>query len=288
MAFWLNGDFREETAAIDIADRGFLLGDGVFETIFVVDGKPAFFSAHIRRMRAGAAALGIEAEIDEAEIGQALSALAERNAAARGKAWARLTLSRGRGPRGLAFTKGNWNPTLLITLGRYMSPIDHGAAKIMVSKHVRNEHSLTSRWKTINYLDNILAKEEAVVAGVDDAVMLNTARRVACASAANIFLVRGETLKTPPLEEGAMPGVVRSIVIEEAEKAGIEVLAEPVERGELFASALFLTNSLIGLRAAVKRGGRAAEDDALEMITKLKSLYKAAMKKDLDAFGGAA
>lgn len=288
MTFWLNGDFKDETAAIDIADRGFLLGDGVFETILVVNGKPAFFSAHIRRMRAGAAALGIEAEIDEAEIAAAVVALAERNEATQGKAWARLTLSRGAGPRGLAFAKGAWSPTFLITLSRYMAPIDHKAAKVIISKHVRNEHSVASRWKTINYLDNILAKEEAVMAGVDDAVMLNTSRRVACASSANVFLIRGETIKTPPLEEGAMPGIVRGVVIEEAQKAGIEVLVEPVERGELFASALFLTNSLIGLRAAAKRGGRAAEDDALAMIDQLKSLYKAAMKADIEAFGALA
>ncbi|MAW81579.1 MAG: hypothetical protein CMI63_15180 [Parvularcula sp.] len=284
MTFWLNGEFKEERTAIHIADRGFLLGDGVFETVMLVDGRPAFFSAHIRRMRAGAAALGIEAHIDEDDLAAAVMELARRNDAGHAKAWARLTLTRGVGPRGLAVVKGEWTPTLLITVNRYAAPLDHGPAKVIVSKHCRNEHSLTARWKTLNYLDNILAKDEATVAGVDDAIMLNTARRVACASAANVFLVRGETITTPPLEEGAMPGVVRAIVLEEAKKAGIEGKTAPVESNELSAAALFLTNSLIGLRAAAKRGGREPDEEASAVIEKLKSCYDAAMKMDLEAF----
>ena len=287
MAFWLNGDVREDRAAIHIADRGFLLGDGVFETVLLVDGRPAFFSAHIRRMRAGAAALGIEAQFDENVLADAVTSLAARNEASTGKAWARLTLTRGVGPRGLAFVKGEWSPTLLISVNRYALPLDHGPATVIVSKHVRNEHSITARWKTLNYLDNIMAKEEATVAGVDDAIMLNSARRVACAASSNIFLVRGETLKTPPLEEGAMPGVVRGVVLEEAQKAGIETELAPVDSKELFASALFLTNSLIGLRPAAKAGGRAPGGADMAKIAELKSRYEAAMKADLDAFGAA-
>ncbi|MFC2951701.1 aminotransferase class IV [Marinicaulis aureus] len=287
MAFWLNGDVREDRAAIHIADRGFLLGDGVFETVLMVDGRPAFFSAHIRRMRAGAAALGIEARLDENVLADAVISLAARNEASAGKAWARLTLTRGVGPRGLAFVKGEWSPTLLISVNRYAAPLDHGPAAVIVSKHVRNEHSITARWKTLNYLDNIMAKEEATVAGADDAIMLNSARRVACASSSNIFLVRGETLKTPPLEEGAMPGVVRGVVLEEAQKAGIETELAPVDSKELFASALFLTNSLIGLRPAAKAGGRAPGGADMAKIAELKSRYEAAMKADLDAFGAA-
>ncbi|WP_428407678.1 aminotransferase class IV [Hyphococcus sp.] len=285
MAFWLNGEVREERTAIHIADRGFLLGDGVFETVLLVEGRPAFFSAHLRRMRAGAAALGIEETIDERELAHAVMELGRRNEADKGKAWARLTLTRGVGPRGLAIVKGELTPTLLVTVNRYAAPIDHGLAKVIVSKHCRNEHSLITRWKTLNYLDNILAKEEAVVAGADDAIMLNTARRVACASAANVFLVQGETLKTPPPEEGAMPGVVRGVVLEEAQKAGIAIEAAPVESKELYASALFLTNSLIGLRAAAKRGGRAPGAEASAIIAKLKSCYEEAMRADLEAFG---
>ncbi len=285
MTFWLNGEIREERTAIHIADRGFLLGDGVFETVLLMAGKPAFFSAHLRRMRAGAAALGIEADIDETELAAAVMELARRNEADKDKAWARLTLTRGVGPRGLAVTKGELTPTLLITVNRYAAPVDHGPAKVIVSRHCRNEHSLITRWKTLNYLDNILAKEEATVAGADDAIMLNTARRVACASTANVFLVRGETLKTPPPEEGAMPGVVRGVVLEEAQKAGIAIEAAPVESKELFAAALFLTNSLIGLRIAAKKGGRAPDEGASAVIAKLKSCYEAAMEADLEAFG---
>jgi branched-chain amino acid aminotransferase len=82
-----------------------------------------------------------------------------------------------------------------------------------------------------------------------------------------------------------MPGVVRGVVLEEAQKAGIAIEAAPVESKELYASALFLTNSLIGLRAAAKRGGRAPGAEASAIIAKLKSCYEEAMRADLEAFG---
>jgi branched-subunit amino acid aminotransferase/4-amino-4-deoxychorismate lyase len=281
MTFWLNGEYREETAAIDIADRGFLLGDGVFETILLRDGRPAFLSEHLNRMRLGAAALAIETEIDEGVIAAALRELARRNGAAKGTASARLTLTRGPGPRGLVPVKSAAPATFLITVNSYAAPAGEAPAKLIVSRYRRSEMSLAARHKTLNYLDNVMARGEAAAAGADDAVMLNGAGRVACASAANIFLIRDGAVATPPLDEGAMPGIVRAVLLGRAKTAGIAIAEAPVEAQALRDSALFLTNSLIGLRAASVGGGREPDNAAQRILQALKSCYADAMSSDL-------
>ncbi|PQA87837.1 aminotransferase class IV [Hyphococcus luteus] len=284
MAFWLNGAYREDSTAIDIADRGFLLGDGVFETILLSGGLPAFLSAHLARMRAGAEALGIEAKIDEAAIAGALAELARRNEAQEGFASARLTLTRGVGPRGLVVAKGVAKPTLLATADAYAPPDGAEALRFIVSRQRRNELSAASRWKTLNYLDNILARAQATEAGADDALMLNSAGRIACASAANIFLIRGESVTTPPVSEGALPGIVRAVLLENAGAAGVEMREAPVEAKDLDGAALFVTNSLVGLRPAALRGG--APDGEAQVLKRLQSCYGEAMKRDLEGRAG--
>ena len=281
MTFWLNGEFRDGAAAIDIADRGFLLGDGVFETFLLVDGRPAFRAAHLKRLRAGAEALRIEANIDDAEIDAAIEELASRNGAAAGTASARLTLTRGPGTRGLAPVKSGARPTLLLTAADYALPDETLAARLIVSRYRRSEHSLAARHKTLNYLDNVMAREEAAAAGADDAVMLNGAGRAACASAANIFLVRDGAVATPPLDEGAMPGIVRAVLLDRAKAAGIGIAEAPVRLEDLRDSTLFLSNSLIGLRAASLGEGRRQDEAAQQILRTLKSCYAEALSSDL-------
>lgn len=278
MTFWLNGDFKKEAAAIDIADRGFLLGDGVFETILLIDGVPAFLTAHLARMRGGAEALGIEADLDEAEIASVLAELTRRNGATKGFASARLTLTRGAGGRGLAVAKGAAKPMLLATVKSYAPSETSGPAQLIVSRHRRNELSAAARWKTLNYLDNILARMEAAEAGADDALMLNSAGRAACASAANVFFIVGDRIMTPPVAEGAMPGIVRGVLLANAKAAGAEIREAPFEAGDLGAVSLFLTNSLIGVRPAALPG---AGGDAGKVLVRLQTCYADAMRLDL-------
>lgn len=277
MTFWLNGAFREDSAAIDIADRGFLLGDGVFETILLVDGVPTFLATHLERMRGGAAALGMRADFDEAEIAGVLRALASRNGAAQGFASARLTLTRGAGSRGLAAAQGALSPTLLATAAVYATP--ETPARLIISRHLRNERSVAARWKTLNYLDNVLARAEAAGAGADEAIMLNAAGRVACASSANIFVLQGGAVRTPPVAEGALPGVVRGVLLSCAKAAGADMREEPMEARDIEAGEVFLTNSLIGLRPAFFGG---AAGDASEVLRRLQSCYGDAMRRDIE------
>jgi branched-chain amino acid aminotransferase len=246
-------------ARIDPRDRGFLLGDGLFETMRADRGRVPFLDRHLDRLEAGAAVLGIPLPRSRDAIAEACLEVLDANQLGDRLAAVRLTLSRGPGPRGLA-PPADPTPTLLIAA----TPIADGApspARVVISGIRRNEHSPLSGTKSLNYLDNVLALREACERGADEAILCNTAGRLACASAANLVLVRDGALLTPGLEEGALPGITRAILLEIALDLGI-----PAEQARLPTSALeradeaLLTNSLLGIRPIVQigseRGGK--------------------------------
>ncbi|MDO8296439.1 MAG: aminotransferase class IV [Caulobacter sp.] len=233
---------------IPLDDRGLLLGDGLFETLLARDGVLVEAQAHLARMAAGCAVLGLPApEASEAMdlMGRALSEAGLE----RGRAAVRLTYTAGSGGRGLERPAGP-EPRLLATAAA--STVPTTPARLMVSTVARNAGSPASRLKTLSYLDNVLARREALAAGADEAVMLNGAGQVACAAAANLFWVTGGQVFTPALACGVLEGIVRHQVMAQVPvtevAAGVEVLAA--------AQAVFLTNSLIGVRAAASLDGR--------------------------------
>lgn len=278
MTFWMNDEFRENEKAVSIADRGFLLGDGVFETILVDRGTPAFLDAHMARLQSGLAALGIDARLPD--TGSIIRALAERKSLADGLASARLTVSRGVSARGLAFPDAA-RPSMLLTLAGAFPP-GEAPLRLAVSKFARAETGIAARCKTLNYLDNILAKNEALQAGADDAVMLNSHGRIACASAANIFVIDGDGAATSPIEEGALPGIVRGLLLKGASDAGVSVAERVITVDELRSGAVFLTNSLMGLRAARLEDRADANVAQTEMFKNLEAWYQARLCEDLE------
>lgn len=279
MTFWLNGEFHDSGGGvIDVADKGFLLGDGVFETLLVREGAPAFLSAHLERIAAGARALLIDTAFDEGEIASVIATLAVRNGATTGDASARLTLTRGIGDRGLDFGEGA--PTILLTLSPFSLPSQAAPVRLTISEFVRSEHTINARHKTLSYLDNVLARAAASRLGFDDAVMLNSAGRVACVAAANLFLIRANgVVVTPPVEEGALPGIVRSCLLAEA---GCGVEEALVTRADLAAAAaMFMTNSLIGFRPAVLDDQSQPDARAMAIMHRLQSCYLQTLQQDL-------
>lgn len=240
---WLDGALCPAAEArIDPADRGFTLGDGLFETIAVRDGAGLRLAAHFARLRAGAALLGLPVALSDDALAEAVTATATANGLR--DAAVRLTLSAGAGPRGLP-RPDPVRPTLLLNAAPLPSP--QPAARLIVARGTcRNERSPLSRIKSTNYLDSILARREAAAAGADDAVMLNTQGRVAEATAANIFLQLDCGWVTPPVEEGALPGVMRAAMIVAWDAAERPVTVDDLHR----ADAIVLTTAL-GLREAV-------------------------------------
>ena len=235
---WLNGRFIEGEASIDAADRGFLLGDGVFDTALVLGGTVFRGRQHVDRL---VQALGVlEIPVARGDLEAAMAAMAERQ----GSGSIRLTVTRGPGPRGLRYP-AEPAPTVLGTSAPLGPASMFAPVRCAVADIRRNETSPLSRLKSLGYLDNILASRRAERAGASEALFLNTKGLAACSSLANIFAVEGFELVTPPLKDGALPGITRAWILENAEDYGLRPLEASIPAKRLDrADALFLTNSL--------------------------------------------
>jgi branched-chain amino acid aminotransferase len=247
MTLWINGALRAEgEARIDPADRGFTLGDGLFETIRVAQGTARHLGRHLDRLTAGAAFLDLPMPYAAPALAEAIAELIVAQGLAEGVL--RLTLTRGVGPRGLP-PPAEPKPTLVMTLAPASPPAGPVTAAIARTTR-RNEHSPLSRLKTTNTLDAILARQEATRRGAGEALLLNTAGRVAEASVANLFIVKRGRLLTPPVAEGALPGIRRALLLERGAEEAPVAVADLLDADEAF-----LANSL-GLRPLVAVDGR--------------------------------
>ena len=234
---WLNGTLvAAGEARIDPTDRGFTLGDGIFETIRAEGGAPLHWDRHYVRLRHGARVLGIPLQATETELAEALARVLAANKTA--TAALRLTLTRGPAPRGV-LPPARANPTLLISTGPL--PGREMPARLMIADRIRrNEFSPLSTIKSLNYADNILARQWAAQAGFDDALLLNTEGILAEATAANIFLYIGDRWRTPAIRHGALPGIARALLLETGKAVEAPITPTDIARAE----AALLVNSL--------------------------------------------
>jgi branched-subunit amino acid aminotransferase/4-amino-4-deoxychorismate lyase len=237
--------------AIPSDDRGFLLGDGLFETVLAVGGRPLFLGEHLARLARGCAVLGLptpDAGVVRRAVDQALAGAGLIDV----RAAVRLTWTAGSGGRGLD-RPASVQPRLVATAAP--APASSGPASLAIVSVRRNQASPGARLKTLAYLDNVLARREARGLGADEAVMLNTAGEVACAAAANLFWIAEGRLCTPALDCGVLDGIARAQVLALAARMGMERAELRAGPETLIqAEAIFLTNSLIGVRAASRLG----------------------------------
>lgn len=236
MTVYVNGQWLAADApGVPAGDRGVMLGDGLFETLAVRSGAIRRVPAHLVRLRDSARALEIGLALDDAALTDILAEAVARNGVADGMV--RLTITRGAAQSGLA-PMGEALPTVIVTATA--RPPQVAPVRAVISRVTRrNEHSPLARLKTTNYLDNILAAGEARERGADEAVLLNTAGRLAEATIANLFVVIDGRLVTPPIAEGALPGIMRAQVI--AAEDVDERPLDPAVIGD--ASEALLTNS---------------------------------------------
>jgi len=257
MILWLNGELVPASQArIDPADRGFLLGDGIFETMLARHGRVAFLDAHLLRLARGAATIGLAPPLDPARIANACKSLLDANGLADApRAALRLTLTRGPAPRGLPLPPDP-APTLMIAAALAAPP--PASLTAIVATPRRNNRSPSAQLKAIAYLDNVLAKEEARARGAGEALMLDTDGHLACASAANIFVWENGRLLTPSIDCGILPGIVRAAILELAPGLGVETLEDRIAASRLpEIEGAFVTNSLIGVVPLTRIGDRA-------------------------------
>ncbi len=252
-AVWVNGALVLPGEAVLAADdRGFTLGDGLFETMRAYDGRVFRLRTHLERLRSSADRLGIPVPPDLEDAVRATLAASGLDSAA-----VRLTVSRGPGGEGLAPPEPA-RPTVVIAARPY-APVERwyeAGLRTVFARGRLNEHALTAGMKRLGYLDQVMAQAEARAAGADEALFLDTAGHLAEGAASNVFLVVDGALWTPPLSCGVLPGITRGVVLELAAAAGIPVREEPVPPGALReADEAFLTSSLRELVPAVAIGG---------------------------------
>ena len=247
MPYWLNGHLRRDEPRIDAGDRGFTLGDGLFETVRVKDGAARHLDRHFARLRDGLAVLDFALPHDDGALTSAMAALVAASGVT--DAVLRLTVTRGPGGRG-ASVPAIPTPTALITLAPMPSlPTEARAITATVTR--RNQHSPLSRIKSLNFLDNVLARREAEGKGADEAILLNTEGRVAEGATANLFVRHGGRIITPPLSEGALPGTLRGAAL----AAGLAEEA-PLDPATLAAAEEIVLTNAIAVRAVTDLDGR--------------------------------
>lgn len=238
MMLMLNGRLvAADAAALPASDRGFTLGDGLFETIKVRHGHPLRLDLHMARLADGAAILRLPLPLRPDQLEESISTVLQANGLH--DAALRLSVSRGPGQRGLLPPDPS-TPTWVLTACPL--PPTMGPAKAIVAQTVRrNQMSPLSRCKALSYLDNVLARLEAQDRGACDAVLLNTVGRVAETTIANLFMVGSDgILVTPPVGDGALPGVRRAELLR-----SMVAIERSISREDLLnAREVFLTNAL--------------------------------------------
>lgn len=248
MIAYLNGAFVPQgDAKVPVTDRSFLYGDGLFETLRVVTTRPFRWEDHWRRLADGADRLGLRLPAASAEMASSVAELVRRNGLS--EAVVRLTVSRGVGGPGYA-ARGADSPTVAMTVraAPTVDPNQPGRWRLRTASLRLAASDPLARFKTCNRLIHVLARTEAEAAGADEALLLNTEGHVAEASSANVFWIENERVFTPPLADGGLAGVTRSVVLDLCRRSGIATREQSAALPALDqADGVFLTLSTLGI-----------------------------------------
>ena len=244
MTVFVNGEFvPAERAMVSVFDRGFLYGDGLFETMRVRRGQPFRWEQHLDRLERGAKFLRIRMPFERAELARLAAKLIEVNQLP--DAVLRLMLSRGPGARGYS-PRGANNPGFVMTL--HPCPNPPASVRLVTASMRIAAADPFAPFKIASRLTQIMARAEAEDQGGEEALLLNTAGHVAETASGNIFWIERDTLCTPPDETGALHGVTRSVVLELAAQLELPVARRNIELAQLQKSAgVFVTGSVAGV-----------------------------------------
>jgi len=250
--------YAKEDAKISVYDHGLLYGDGVFEGIRSYGGKVFRMEAHLDRLWCSAKAILLPMPMTKAEMAKAIDDTLAVNGIKDG--YIRVVVTRGSGSLGLDPNHCSDPQVIIITdyIALYPEELYRQGLEIVTVSVVRNHPAaLSPRIKSLNYLNNILAKIEGQQAGCVEALMLNHKGEVAECTGDNIFLVRGRELLTPSLESGILEGITRDAVIEIAPAAGITVREVPLTKHDIYvADECFLTGTAAEVVPVVKVDAR--------------------------------
>jgi len=259
MKIYVDGKYCDEkNAKISVFDHGLLYGDGIFEGIRAYNGRVFQLKEHIDRLFCSAKAILLDIPMSHGEMMKAVVETCRQNGIRDG--YIRLLVTRGIGTLGLNPHRCK-DPSIIIIADKiqlYAPELYEKGMEIITAPTTRNLHSaLNPAIKSLNYLNNILAKMEANIAGCEEAVMLNAEGFVSECTGDNIFIVKARRVLTPPLSAGALHGITRGVVMDLAREEGVSVAEPNLTRYDLFnADECFLTGTGAELIPIVKIDGR--------------------------------
>jgi branched-chain amino acid aminotransferase len=246
MLVFLNGQFvTEAQAVVPINDRGFMYGDGLFETVRVVNGRPFRLAQHLERMMRGADFLKIKCPFTAKDLRDFAGQLIGKNKTP--DAILRVTLTRGPGERGYT-PKTDGKPTVVMTLHAAPPVVNRIQWTLAVSSFRVPAKDPLASFKTLNKLTHVMARMEAVEKGVDEALLLNTNGEVAETASGNLFWVSRSQVCTVPIGCGVLPGITRAVVLEICRTLGLQTHERVIKPGALRnAEGIFITQSVSGI-----------------------------------------
>jgi branched-chain amino acid aminotransferase len=256
---YIDGKFYSEAnAKVSVFDHGLLYGDGIFEGIRFYNGRVFRLEEHLERLWDSARSICLQVPISMREMAAAVLETIRQNDLRDG--YIRLLVTRGIGNLGLNPTQCKHPSVIIIaaTIALYHENFYRKGLTIVTCATRRsNPAALNPAVKSLNYLNNVMARIEANLAGADEALMLNDAGNVAECTADNVFIIKRGQLFTPPITAGALRGITRSIVFEIAAELGIKITETDITRHDVFiADECFLTGTAAEIIPVIKADGR--------------------------------
>ncbi len=271
LQIYISGVFYDkDNAKISVYDHGLLYGDGVFEGLRSYSGKVFKLREHIDRLFESAHAIALTIPITREKLEQDIYETLRRNSLS--DAYIRLVVTRGSGSLGLDPNRTSHPQIIIIadSVTLYPAEFYEKGLKIITASTIRNHPAaLNPRIKSLNYLNNIMAKIEGLQAGCIEALMLNSKGEVAECTGDNIFIVKQGILLTPPKDAGILDGVTRNAILELARNSGLTALEQTLTRHDLFVSdECFLTGSAAEVIPVISIDGRPIADGNVGPVTK--------------------
>ncbi|MFA6176831.1 MAG: branched-chain-amino-acid transaminase [Phycisphaerae bacterium] len=272
LKIWFNGSLVDEAnAKVSVFDHGLLYGDGVFEGIRVYGSKVFELDAHLARLYESAKVIRLKIDMPIAQLAEATRKTVEANGIVDG--YIRLVVTRGVGSLGINPFVCDKPQIIIIadSIRMYPQELYDSGMKVICACTIRNHPlAIPPQVKSLNYLNNVLAKIEALDAGVPEAIMFNHEGFVAEATGDNVFIVKNGVICAPPIQAGSLEGITRAVVIRIAKSEGIEVVEKNLTRFDLYvADEMFLTGTAAEVIGVVEIDGRVIFDGKPGKITQL-------------------
>jgi branched-chain amino acid aminotransferase len=254
MDIYIDGEyFDKKNAKISVFDHGLLYGDGIFEGIRFYEGRVFKLKEHIQRLFISAKAILLEIEMTQDEMEEAVCETIRKNGLTDG--YVRLLVTRGVGTLGLSPFLCDKSTVIIIADSISLYPDEkykEGLKLITCSTRRTAPAALSPSVKSLNYLNNVMAKVEAIFADAEEGLMLNEQGFVAECTGDNIFIVRDGKIKTPPSSAGALPGITREVIFDIAGNLGVAIEESQMTRYDIYAAdECFLTGTAAEVIAAV-------------------------------------